>query len=112
LSRFFLHEYRDTHAAFMITAGVNAKAFSTYMGHSTITMTRRGRSPELGSDIPKLAEYLDACETSRRTKEVVRRTVVGKSPPRRRCDWAGIGAPLPIGVGRRHAAIECLLAVA
>jgi integrase len=78
LSRFFLHEYRDTHAAFMITAGVNAKAFSTYMGHSTITMTRRGRSPELGSDIPKLAEYLDTCETSRRTQRPAKRGVAGE----------------------------------
>jgi integrase len=34
-----LHECRHTYAAFMIAAGVNAKALSTYMGHSTITMT-------------------------------------------------------------------------
>ena len=34
-----LHERRHTYAAFMIAAGVNAKALSTYMGHSTITMT-------------------------------------------------------------------------
>jgi hypothetical protein len=30
-----LHECRHTYAAFMIAAGVNAKALSTYMGHST-----------------------------------------------------------------------------
>jgi integrase len=34
-----LHECRHTYAAFMIAAGVNAKALSTYMGHSSITMT-------------------------------------------------------------------------
>jgi integrase len=34
-----LHECRHTYAAFMIAAGVNAKARSAYMGHSTITMT-------------------------------------------------------------------------
>jgi integrase len=33
------HECRHTYAAFMIAAGVNAKALSTYMGHSTITIT-------------------------------------------------------------------------
>jgi integrase len=34
-----LHECRHSYAAFMIAAGVNAKALSTYMGHSTITTT-------------------------------------------------------------------------
>ena len=34
-----LHECRHTYAAFMIAAGVNAKALSVYMGHSTITVT-------------------------------------------------------------------------
>jgi integrase len=34
-----LHECRHTYAAFMIAAGINAKALSTYMGHSTITTT-------------------------------------------------------------------------
>jgi len=39
LSPIGLHECRHTYAAFMIAAGVNAKALSSYMGHSTITMT-------------------------------------------------------------------------
>jgi integrase len=30
---------RHTYAAFMIAAGVNAKALSSYMGHSTISLT-------------------------------------------------------------------------
>jgi len=34
-----LHECRHSYAAFMIAANVNAKALSTYMGHSTITIT-------------------------------------------------------------------------
>ncbi len=34
-----LHEYRHTFASLMIAAGVNAKALSTYMGHSSITIT-------------------------------------------------------------------------
>ena len=34
-----LHECRHTYAAFMIAAGLNAKALSTYMGHSSITVT-------------------------------------------------------------------------
>jgi integrase len=34
-----LHECRHTYAAFMIAAGINAKALSTYMGHASITIT-------------------------------------------------------------------------
>jgi integrase len=34
-----LHECRHTLASLMIAAGVNAKALSTYMGHSSITIT-------------------------------------------------------------------------
>jgi integrase len=34
-----LHECRHTYAAFMIAAGVNAKALSTYIRHSSITVT-------------------------------------------------------------------------
>jgi integrase len=34
-----LHECRHTYAAFMIAAGINAKALSTYMGHTSITVT-------------------------------------------------------------------------
>ena len=33
------HECRHTYASLMIAAGVNAKALSTFMGHSTITIT-------------------------------------------------------------------------
>jgi integrase len=34
-----LHECRHSYAAYMIAAGINTKALSTYMGHSTITIT-------------------------------------------------------------------------
>jgi integrase len=34
-----LHECRHTYASFMIAAGVNAKALSSYMGHSSIQIT-------------------------------------------------------------------------
>lgn len=39
LERIGLHECRHTYAAYAIAAGVNPKALSTYMGHSTITIT-------------------------------------------------------------------------
>ncbi|MHB8660065.1 MAG: tyrosine-type recombinase/integrase [Solirubrobacteraceae bacterium] len=35
-----LHECRHTFATLMIAAGVNAKALQTFMGHSSITVTR------------------------------------------------------------------------
>jgi len=34
-----LHEARHTFASLMIAAGVNAKALSCYMGHSSVTIT-------------------------------------------------------------------------
>jgi integrase len=34
-----LHECRHTYAAYMIAAGINTKALSTYMGHASITIT-------------------------------------------------------------------------
>jgi integrase len=39
LAQITLHECRHTFASLMIAAGVNAKALSTYMGHSTISIT-------------------------------------------------------------------------
>jgi integrase len=34
-----LHECRHSYAAYMIAAGINTKAISTYMGHASITIT-------------------------------------------------------------------------
>jgi integrase len=39
LERITLHEARHTFASYMIAAGVNAKALSTYMGHANISIT-------------------------------------------------------------------------
>ncbi len=39
LQRITLHECRHTYASLMIAAGVNAKALSTYMGHSSVVIT-------------------------------------------------------------------------
>lgn len=39
LGRLRLHQARHTYASFMIAAGVNAKALSTFMGHSSIKVT-------------------------------------------------------------------------
>jgi len=39
LRRITLHECRHTFASYMIAAGVNAKAVSTYMGHASVAFT-------------------------------------------------------------------------
>ena len=39
VGRLRLHQARHTYASFMIAAGVNAKALSTFMGHSSIKVT-------------------------------------------------------------------------
>lgn len=39
LRRITLHECRHTFASYMIAAGVNAKALSTFMGHASIAIT-------------------------------------------------------------------------
>jgi integrase len=58
-----LHGCRHTYAGFMIAAGVNAKALSAYMGHSSITMTldRYGHlmPGHEGEAAAMLAAYLD-----------------------------------------------------
>jgi integrase len=39
LERVTLHERRHTYASYMIAAGCNLKALSSYMGHATIAIT-------------------------------------------------------------------------
>ncbi len=39
MGRLRLHQARHTYASFMIAAGVNAKALSSFMGHSSIKVT-------------------------------------------------------------------------
>src|SRR5262249_41637649 len=55
-----LHECRHTYAAYMIAAGVNAKSLSTYMGHSTITVTLDRYGHLLPGNERESADQLDA----------------------------------------------------
>ena len=70
-----LHECRHTFASLMIDAGVNAKAISTYMGHSSITITldRYGHlfpgNEEEAAGL--LDSYLDRANTAARLAHVV-----------------------------------------
>ena len=55
-----LHECRHTFASLMIAAGVNAKALSTYMGHSSITITLDRYGHLMPGNEEEAAELLDA----------------------------------------------------
>ena len=55
-----MHECRHTYAAFMIAAGVNAKALSTYMGHSSITVTLDRYGHLMPGNESEAADMLDA----------------------------------------------------
>jgi integrase len=55
-----LHECRHTFASLMIAAGVNAKALSTYMGHSTISITLDRYGHLMPGDEAEAAGLLDA----------------------------------------------------
>jgi integrase len=59
-ARIRLHECRHTYAAFMIAAGVNVKALSTYMGHSSITITLDRYGHLLPGNEAEAATMLDA----------------------------------------------------
>jgi integrase len=54
-----LHDCRHTYAAFMIAAGINAKALSSYMGHSTITVTLDRYGHLLPGNEREAADLLD-----------------------------------------------------
>jgi integrase len=60
LKRLTLHEARHTFASLMIVAGVNAKALSTYMGHSSITITLDRYGHLMPGNEEEAAELLDA----------------------------------------------------
>ena len=53
------HEARHTYASLMIAAGVNAKALSTYMGHSSITVTLDRYGHLLPGNEKEAADMLD-----------------------------------------------------
>ncbi len=55
-----LHECRHTFASLMIAAGVNAKALSTYMGHSTISITLDRYGKLMRGNEAEAAGLLDA----------------------------------------------------
>jgi integrase len=55
-----LHECRHTFASLMIAAGVNAKALSTYMGHSTISITMDRYGHLMPGNEAEAAGLLDA----------------------------------------------------
>jgi integrase len=54
------HECRHTFASLMIAAGVNAKALSTYMGHSSITITLDRYGHLFPGNEDEAADLLDA----------------------------------------------------
>jgi integrase len=54
-----LHECRHTFASLMIAAGVNVKALSTYMGHSSITITLDRYGHLMPGNEGEAAELLD-----------------------------------------------------
>jgi integrase len=54
-----LHECRHSYAAYMIAAGINTKALSTYMGHSTITITLDRYGHLLPGNENQAAQLLD-----------------------------------------------------
>jgi integrase len=55
-----LHNARHTFASLMIAAGVNPKALSTYMGHSSITITLDRYGHLMPGNEEQAANLLDA----------------------------------------------------
>jgi integrase len=60
LARLTLHEARHCYAGYMIAAGVNAKALSTYMGHASIAITLDTYGHMLPGNEEEAATLLDA----------------------------------------------------
>jgi integrase len=64
-----LHEARHTYASLMIAAGVNAKALSTYMGHSSVTITYDRYGHLMPGNADEAVALLDAyLERNRRAR--------------------------------------------
>jgi len=66
LERVTPHECRHTFASLMIAAGVNAKALSTFMGHSTITITMDLYGHLMPGSEAEAATLLDTYVTAQR----------------------------------------------
>jgi integrase len=60
LQRITMHECRHTFASHMIAAGVNAKALSSYMGHSSISITFDRYGHQMPGNEEEAAGLLDA----------------------------------------------------
>ncbi len=60
LSRLTLHDCRHTFASFAIAAGVNAKALSSYMGHSSVSITLDRYGHLMPGNEAEAANLLDA----------------------------------------------------
>ncbi len=67
-----LHEARHTFASYMIAAGVNAKALSTYMGHANIAITLDRYGHLIPGNENEAAGLLDAYLESAATKGATR----------------------------------------
>ena len=65
------HEARHTYASFMIAAGVSAKALSTYMGHSSITVTIDRYGHLMPGNEKEAAKLLDAFVVKRSSAAAV-----------------------------------------
>lgn len=63
-----LHECRHTFASLMIAAGVNAKALSSYMGHSSVTITYDRYGHLMPGNEGEAAGLLDAYLTAQRER--------------------------------------------
>ena len=68
LERITLHACRHTFASYMIAAGVNAKALSTYMGHATIATTLDLYGHLMPGSESEAAEMLDAYLAAQRER--------------------------------------------
>jgi integrase len=64
-----LHECRHTFASLMIAAGVNAKALSAYMGHSSVTTTYDRYGHLMPGSEDEAAELLDTYLNAQRERE-------------------------------------------
>jgi integrase len=83
LRRIGLHECRHTFASFMIAAGVNAKALSTYMGHASVTITfdRYGHlMPGNEAEAAKLLDRYLTAQTKRSQRRKSGMNPVGSFP--------------------------------
>jgi integrase len=88
--RITMHEARHTFASLMIAAGVNAKALSTYMGHSTISITLDLYGHLMPGNEAEAAGSLDAYLNSASNAAQARTAVAAYAACRRVSDKPGL----------------------